>query len=133
MGSDGGEDTKEEGADPDLNLIRSIQVTLGNPAWPRSRGQHLGLQGLLLAQGVRILFPWHRGKEVAECGKLAHCKFCGEVDGECLGQTARDTWLTIHDEVCTAGQASEQPQSVVVAVPFSPAYRWPASGATSSL
>lgn len=36
MGSDGGEDTKEEGADSDLNLIRSIQVTLGNPAWPRS-------------------------------------------------------------------------------------------------
>lgn len=64
----------------------------------------------------RTIFPWHSGKEVTECGASTLWKVCGEVDAECLGQTARGTRLSIHGQVHKAGYTSEWSSSLVAAV-----------------
>lgn len=125
--------SKEEGADSkiDLKTHRKCPGAIGQSC--TALGSIWDHKVYFLHRGRRTTFPWHRGKEVAACGKLAHCEVCGKADGECQGQIARNIRLNIHGWVHKAGHTTEQPQSVVAAVPFSPAHRWLASGATTSL
>lgn len=125
-----GKTAEEEGADSEIDLKTPKKC-------PGAIGQScMALDSIwdhkVLHRG-KTIFLWHRGKEFAECGKLAHCGVCGKVGGERQGQAARDTWLNIHGQGQKAGHAIEQPQSEVAAVPFSAAHRWLASGATTSL
>jgi hypothetical protein len=127
-----GKMAEEDGADSEINLKTPKTC-------PGATGQSCMALGSIWDHKVYFLhrgstlFPWHRGKEVAECGKLAHCGVCGKVDGEYQGQAGRDTRLNIHGQVHKAGHTIEQPQSEVAAIPFSPAHRWLASRATTSL